>query len=439
MIWLYRLLFLPVLLVTLPFYLFRMWRRGGYGKSFQHRFGLIERLPPVPKGKFRVWLQAVSVGEVLAVGPLIRILSQNPALEVVLTTTTSTGYAEARKHYTENTCAIGIFPLDFWLFNRSAWRRIRPDAILLTESELWPEHLHRAEKQKTPAFLINGRFSDRSFRRYQLFPKPAARLLRKFTRIYAASDLDGSRFEALGCPSSQISHTGSIKFDVAVGERLSEEARNQLLQSLGFADSTHQQPPFVVVGASTWPGEEATLLTTQLHLKERGIDCRLLLIPRHAERGASIAQILEKQALSWCQRSKNESPGRVTQIYLADTTGEMAYLMQAGDLAFIGKSLPPNDGGQTPIEAAGLGLPILMGPNMTNFKNVAQSLTECGAARTIKDAEALEEALLSLHQDEQARNEMRRSGLQWHSNSRGSSQRIADDLQERLLGGLKSG
>jgi 3-deoxy-D-manno-octulosonic-acid transferase len=434
MIWLYRLLFLPVFLITLPFYLIRMWRRGGYGKSFQHRFGLIARLPPVPQGKLRIWLQAVSVGEILAVGPLIRILAQNPAIEIVLTTTTSTGYAEARKRYAENTRAIGIFPLDFWFFSRSAWRRIQPDAILLTESELWPEHLHRAEKQKTPAFLINGRFSDRSFRRYQSYPRLAARLLRKFTRIYAASDLDGSRFRALGCSSSQISQTGSIKFDVAVGARLSEETRSQLRNTLGFYPTTEQQAPFVVVGASTWPGEEATLLTAQLYLKEHGIDCRLLLIPRHAERGASIAQVLEKQALNWCQRSKNETPERGIQIYLADTTGEMAYLMQAGDCAFIGKSLPPNDGGQTPIEAAGLGLPILMGPKMTNFRNVAESLTACGAARTIQDAETLKEALLELHQDKRALDAMQRSGLQWHSNSRGSSQRIADDLQQRLLG-----
>lgn len=431
MIWLYRLLFLPALLLALPYYLFRMWRRGDYSKGFRHRFGLIDKLAPVPSGKTRIWLQAVSVGEVLAVGPLIRILAQNHAIEIVLTTTTSTGYAEARKHYADDTCLIGIFPLDFWLCNRCAWQRIRPSAILLTESELWPEHLHCAKMRNTPAFLINARLSDRSFRRYQHMSKLFIRLIQKFTRIYPASDLDARRFLELGCPASQIMQAGSIKFDVAVGSRLGEDARIQLRKSLGFA-SVSDENPFIVVGASTWPGEEEALMEAQQHLREQGIDCRLLLIPRHAERGDSIAQALKQQALNWCQRSKNEPLHGEIHIYLADTTGELPHLMQAGDVAFIGKSLPPNDGGQTPIEAAGLGLPILMGPNMTNFQDVAQSLMQCGAAQTVNDGELLKTALLNMQRDEGARRSMQRSGLHWHTVNRGSSQRIADALQSQL-------
>lgn len=431
MIWLYRLLFLPALLLALPYYLFRMWRRGGYSNGFLHRFGLIDKLAPVPPGKTRIWLQAVSVGEVLAVGPLIRILAQNPAVETVLTTTTSTGYLQAAKHYSDDTCLIGIFPLDFWLFNRCAWQRIRPSAILLTESELWPEHLHRAKKRNTPAFLVNARLSDRSFRRYQHVSKLFVQLTRKFTRIYPASELDARRYLELGCPAPQIMQTGSIKFDVAVGSRLGKEARIQLRNSLGF-ESDSREPPFIVVGASTWPGEEAQLMKAQLHLRDQGIDCRLLLIPRHAERGDSIAQTLKQQTLSWCQRSKNEPPHGETHIYLADTTGEMPRLMQAGDVAFIGKSLPPNDGGQTPIEAAGLGLPVLMGPNMTNFQNVADSLVQCGAARSVNNGEVLRATLLDLHTAQNVRDLMQRSGLKWHSANRGSSQRIANDLHSHL-------
>lgn len=432
MIWLYRLLFLPALLIALPYYLFRMWRRGGYGKGFWHRFGLVPKLDPVPVGKTRIWVQAVSVGEILAIGPLLRILAQNPMIEIVLTTTTSTGYTEAHKHYRDCTSLIGIFPLDFWLFNRSAWQRIQPSAILLTESELWPEHLHQAKKQKAPAFLINARLSDRSFHRYRSVRKPAARLLQKFTKIYTASHLDEHRFHHLGCPPEQVWQTGSIKFDVSVGRRLSGAERYKLRAELGFG-SPSKQPPFVVVGASTWPGEEAALMAAQLHLRDYGVDCRLLLVPRHAERGGNIAQLLEKQKLSWCQRSRKEPPNVETQIYLADTTGELSHLMQAGDLAFIGKSLPPNDGGQTPIEAAGLGLPVLVGPNMTNFEEVTQSLTLCGAAQTVRNSRELQEVLLQLHADEEKRGRMQRSCLLWHSANQGSSQRIADDLQTRLF------
>ncbi|NBB78293.1 MAG: 3-deoxy-D-manno-octulosonic acid transferase, partial [Verrucomicrobia bacterium] len=280
-------------------------------------------------------------------------------------------------------------------------------------------------------FLINARLSDRSFRRYQRVSQLFLRLAGKFTRIYPASHLDARRFLELGCTTDQILQTGSIKFDVAVGERLSDEARGRLRDSLGFG-STSNQSPFILVGASTWPGEEATLMEAQSHLREQGIDCRLLLIPRHAERGDRIAQILKKQPLDWHQRSENERLDRDIQIYLADTTGEMPHLMQAGHIAFIGKSLPPNEGGQTPIEAAGLGLPILMGPNMTNFQNVAQSLMQCGAAQTVDGSDALKAALLDLYGAPEARDAMQRNGLEWHSANRGSSQRIADDLRKHL-------
>ena len=132
MIWFYRLLYLPALLIALPYYLVRMWRRGGYARSFQHRFGRFHRMDASAETTTRIWLQAVSVGEVLAVGPLIEALQRDGGVEIVLTTTTSTGYAEARKRYAGKVERIGIFPLDFWLFNRAAWKRIQPDAIILT-------------------------------------------------------------------------------------------------------------------------------------------------------------------------------------------------------------------------------------------------------------------------------------------------------------------
>lgn len=432
MIWLYRLLFLPGLLVALPYYLFRMWQRGGYREGFLHRFGLIQRLAPTPPGKTRIWLQAVSVGEILAIGPLVRLLAQCPSFEIVLTTTTSTGYAEALKHYRQDACLIGIFPLDFWICSFIAWRRIQPNVILLTESELWPEHLHQAKLRKIPAFLINARLSDRSFRRYSLVRKPTMRLLSKFQKIYTASPEDERRFIELGCPENQILQAGSIKFDVSVSARLSATERDQLRRSLGF-DAESEQQPFILVGASTWPGEELALIEAQRHLRSHGVDCRLLLVPRHAERGGDIAQILAKQPLGWSQRSIDGGPLSSKHIYLADTTGELTHLMQAGDVALIGKSLPPNEGGQTPIEAAGLGLPILLGPNMTNFRDVTNSLVQCNAARTVDGGETLKKTLLELFRDPSARQAMQSSGLAWHSANRGSSQRIAEDLQKQFI------
>ncbi len=430
MIWFYRLLYLPGLLIALPYYILRMWRRGGYRKSFQHRFGRFHRLEPVAEGKRRIWLQAVSVGEVLAIGPLIDALQKDPNIEIVLTTTTSTGYAEARKRYAGIVLRIGIFPLDFWLFNRTAWKRIQPNAVILTESELWPEHLHQARKRKVPAYLVNARISDTSFGRYQKVPTLARRMLKKFEAIYAASELDRSRLIELGCPQERIHATGSIKFDVPIGQRSSQEERQSLRSSLGFSNGS--DAPFVLLGSSTWPGEEAALLEVQRAAIDKGIDCRLLLVPRHAERAPELLQLLQAQDLAWHQRSKGTAVPSDLRIHLADTTGELTRLTQAADLAFIGKSLPPNEGGQTPIEAAGLGVPILMGPNMNNFKDLAKSLINTGAALKIHNPDELKQAILRLAQDEAQRIRMQQAGLNWHQSNRGSSQRIAEQISQSL-------
>ena len=423
MIWIYRLLFLPALVLAMPYYLLRMRRRGGYKKDFQHRFGRFRRLPPPEIGKKRVWLQAVSVGEVLAVGPLIDALQKNHEIEVILTTTTSTGYAEARKRYSGKVFSIGIFPLDFWLFSRTAWNRIQPDAIVLTESELWPEHLHRARENKVPAFLINARMSDRSFARYQKLKPFAKHLFGKLDHIYAASTLDQQRLIQLGSNPITTVATGSIKLDVEIGPRLNAGARAQLQTELGFPTGS-----FVLLGSSTWPGEEAALLATQAALIDSGIDCRLLMVPRHAERAPEIVKLLEAQPLSWHQRSTGEPAPVDLRIHLADTTGELTRLSQSADLAFIGKSLPPNEGGQTPIEAAGLGIPILMGPSMSNFKAVAHALLRDGVAETIETPEALASRAIELAKNTETRTRMSIAGSQWHTRNRGSSKRIAEGI-----------
>ncbi len=432
MIWLYRLLYLPALLVVLPYYGWRMWRRGGYAKDFQHRLGRFRRLSPPAPNKKRIWLQAVSVGEILAIGPLIEALQADNTIEIVLTTTTSTGYAEAKKRYKEHVYSIGIFPLDFWLFSRLAWQRIQPDAIIMTESELWPEHLHRARNNRIPTFLINARISDRSFKRYQEVPRFAKRLLQKLDYVFAASDLDQARLIELGANADTTVSTGSIKFDVTLGTQLDQLAHGALCEELGFGHQAEQEPPFILLGSSTWPGEEAALLRIQASVIATGIDCRLLLVPRHAERALEIIRLLKQQPLTWHQRSQNTATPNSVSIQLADTTGELARLTQVADLAFVGKSLEPNIGGQTPIEAAGIGIPILMGPNMTNFKAVAKSLVHSGAALYANDENQLKALVLDLAKDSKARAAMSQAGRDWHADNKGSSARIAHTILAAL-------
>lgn len=426
MLWIYRLLFLPVLLLAAPFYLRRMWKRGGYRAGFGQRFGAVAPLPAKRPGVTRIWLQAVSVGEVLAMGPLVQRLTEGGRAEVYLTTTTSTGYALAREKFAGTTVGVGYFPLDWWLCSRRAWVRIQPDLVLLAESELWPEHLAQAAARKTPVVLVNARLSDRSFRRLEAVRTLANRLYRKITVILPSSDQDAARFRRLGVPAEKLVTTGNLKFDVGI-KPLDSWERAMLRRELGFPD--HQ---LVLLGSSTWPGEELAMLRLLERARRDGLICQLLLVPRHAERREEIEALLKTRPLNWHFRSRGQALGQV-DVCVADTTGELQKLTQVADLVFVGKSLPPNEGGQTPIEAALLEKPILFGPAMSNFRVAAGSLTECGAALSVSDDVELVDQGLELLRDEKRRAAMAAAASVWHKANQGAMERTLREL-DRYLG-----
>ncbi|HCR37383.1 MAG TPA: 3-deoxy-D-manno-octulosonic acid transferase, partial [Opitutae bacterium] len=256
----YRILFIPILLLAAPFYLKRMLRRGGYAKDFQHRFGLVPTLPPKRPGIQRIWVQAVSVGEVQAIRPMVDRFAQDDKVELVITCTTSTAYKIARDQYGSQALHIGVFPLDFCLFSARAWKRFQPDMALLMETELWPEHINQANRRKVPVVVVNGRLSNRSFKRYLKIKAIAGRLLQKLDVLLAATEQDYERFLALGAHRETTFQTGNLKFDVEVKPLLSASEKNALLGELGFLRD--REAPIVLLGSSTWPGEEAFLLDT---------------------------------------------------------------------------------------------------------------------------------------------------------------------------------
>ncbi len=431
MIWFYRLLFVPALLIALPYYWWRMYKRGGYRHDFHHRFGLIDRPPTKPKKAQRIWIQAVSVGEIRALSPLVEALHATPGIELIITTTTSTGYKILRDEFSAKVLKVGIFPLDFLPFSRSAWRRLEPDLAILMESELWPEHLHQARQRGVPVMLINARMSDRSFRRYRKFPGASRHLMGQLSRLLAATPNDYERFIALGADPATTTVTGSMKLDAEVGPRLSPDERSALQAEMGFTEPG-KPAPLILLGSSTWPGEEALLVEVLNEALDADIDARLLIIPRHAERRGEIIELLDKQPLPWHLRTRAEQAPESVKIYVADTTGEMVRLSQAADLAFIGKSLPRHEGGQTPVEAAALGLPVVYGPNMTNFRHICRQLQECGAAHRGKSNDEVKAALLSLLRDPIRREKMSAAGQSWHANNQGATQRIVEAVNQTL-------
>ncbi len=424
MLWLYRLLFLPALLLSSPAYLRRMRRRGGYGGNFTHRFGAHDGLPAKRAGVRRIWLQAVSVGEMLAIAPMLEALTARGDVEIYLTTTTSTGYKLAQERYAKLTTGIGYFPLDWWLFSRRAWQRIAPDLVILTEGERWPEHIHQAAARGVPVLCINARLSDRSYQRLMLFP-PAARVtLDGITRLLPCSTQDEERFVALGFPRERLTTTGNIKLDIAI-PLLSAEEQSGLRRELGLPDG------LVLMGSSTWPGEEAALLDALRRLRAAGTKCSLLIVPRHAERRPEIESLLAESKLRYHFRTSGAAPGEV-DVAVADTTGEMRRLLQLADLVFVGKSLPPHTEGQTPVEAAALEKPILLGPGMGNFRVIARDLLERHAAIEVADAAALATTAAGLLPDAARRAEIAAAASQWHRENTGAVERTLAVIRAEL-------
>jgi 3-deoxy-D-manno-octulosonic-acid transferase len=430
MSWAYRILFPLLLIPALPYYFWRMLRRGGYGEGFSQRLGFFPKMGPKTPGKRRIWLQAVSVGEMEAIGPLLRQLKATGTTEIVLTTTTSTGYRLAKERYADVADRIGIFPTDLWPCSALAWRRIRPDAIILVEGELWPEHLAQARARGVPAYLVNGRISDKSFARHLRFRRLSAYVLGHFRKIAAGSEEDVRRFRELGFAATL---TGNIKFDVASEAPMSAAERMRLRAELGFGAGPRT---VVLLGSSTWKGEETLLLRIVRELRAADMDVRLLLVPRHSERRAEVAAEASASGLAWHQRSTGGPIApEGTVVHLADTTGELRRLTRAADVAFCGKSLPPHEGGQTPIECAAAGVGIVYGPRMSNFRDICRGLEQSGAALKAKDAGALSALLRRIVGDEAARGEMGRNGAAWHQGNRGATERtlawLRDDQSAR--------
>jgi 3-deoxy-D-manno-octulosonic-acid transferase len=422
MIWLYRLLFAPALLLLAPGYLLRMRRRGGYGEDFRQRFGAHPDLPR-NEHRRRVWIQAVSVGEMLAIGPLLRELKKD-GVEVYLTTTTSTGRRIAIERHSVLTEHLGYFPLDWQPFSARAWERIKPDLMILIEGERWPEHLRQAAMRGVPVISLNSRLSDRTFRRLSLLGRGARLCLEGIRLHLAASRQDADRLAALGVEPERIKTVGNLKLDVNI-EPVSPAERATLRSELGLLPGT------VLLGSSTWPGEEAALLKAWRAARSAGSAGSLLLVPRHAERRTEIESLLREAGVTFHLRSRGPAAGPV-EVSVADTTGELRRLTQLADLVFVGKSLPPHTEGQTPVEAAALGKPLLFGPGMANFRTIAGELLAGGAARNVADDAQIAGAVVALLTDKALAAGMASKAASWHRANQGSLDRSLSEMRRFL-------
>jgi 3-deoxy-D-manno-octulosonic-acid transferase len=391
---LYNILFTLVYAVTFPRYLLRMRRRGGYAAHFRQRFG---RYAPELTTRLRpgaLWIHAVSVGEVYVAGQLIRALrAAAPETRFILSTTSSTGWREAEK-LLDPTDALIYNPLDFPCCVRRALAALRPRACLLVETELWPNWIRLCARQGLPLFLVNGRLSDATATTYRNLRYWFGPVLRRFDRLMVQSELDARRFAAVGADPSRIVTTGSFKYDVARRSPEKERLAADLLRELDFGPGRQ-----ILLGGSTWPGEEQALLAIYRRLSPRHPDLRLALVPRHFERRESVAAQIRAAGFNPVLKSRLDAGTDLrrrctrSDILLIDTTGEIIGFYPQAALVFVGRSLGPEKGGQNMIEPCLCGVPTLVGPHTQNFRPVMADLLAAQALIQVADAGGLEAEL----------------------------------------------
>ncbi len=342
----------------------------------------------VPEPGPRVWVHAASVGETNAVLPLIEWIVAR-GFKVVLTTGTITSSRIAAERLPEG--AVHQFaPFDVAPLIARFLDSWKPEFAVMVESEIWPATFAELHARKIPVVIVNGRMSEGSHRGWSRFGRSARRVFGCVTMCLAQSQADAERYADLGIVD--VRATGNLKFDVPPLP-FDERALDTLRDQIGARP--------VWIAASTHPGEEEMLASIHKGLRERFPDLLLISVPRHPERGPDVADIFASAGLDPSLRSRGEPIQRRCHVYVADTIGELGLFYRLAPIAFIGGSLVPH-GGQNPIEPAQIGCAILSGARVRNFSGIYRSLTEAGAARVVKDAEALQVELAGLLGNHQA-------------------------------------
>ncbi len=393
---LYNAVFLVGYVLLLPRFLARMARRGGYGPGFLQRFGVYPASVAARLAGHRpVWVHAVSVGEVAVAGKFMRALrAALPDVRFVLTVTTSTGHTVARRELGEGDVLL-YFPVDFPWIVRRVVRLLHPAALILAEGELWPNLIRRLARHGIPVAVVNGRLSAASFRGYRRVRWFFRDVANQVSLFLVQSEIDRERLTALGTDPSRVHVVGSAKYDVADAPAGVEAPARAVLRQVGIGDACG-----LLVGGSTWPGEEAALLDAWRRVRAVRGDVRLVLVPRHAERRNEIETLLKAAGVRYAKRSDPaRAPVADAEVLLVDSTGELMGFYAVADVVFVGKSLGDNEGGQNFIEPALLGKPIVVGPHLENFPGVSADFVSANAFVQVPDAEALAGAVQSLYAD----------------------------------------
>ncbi|MCK4914320.1 MAG: 3-deoxy-D-manno-octulosonic acid transferase [Planctomycetes bacterium] len=418
--------FLAVLIIS-PMVLYRVIFHRRYRTGWSQRFGKIIRKNPEQKC---IWLHAVSVGEINAAKTIIEEFENKfTDFEIVISTTTDTGFARANVLFGTNHTVI-YFPLDFSLIMQRAFEKIQPNVCLLMELEIWPNFVRIAKQSDIPVVVVNGRISDKSFSRYKKIKPIAKTIFQKLTLILSQTEQYTKRFIEIGCPAEKVFVTGSLKYDTAqITDKV--DGSDELASQLKIENER------LWLAGATGPGEEEIILDIfkDLIKQQQFADLRLAIVPRKPERFNDVAELIRQKGFDFIRYSsvKNTSTPHWEKpsVILGDTMGDLRKFYSLATVIFVGRSLV-RMGGSDMAEAAALGKPTIFGPFAFNFKHTVEALVKDNGAVMVKDKQDLFQTMQKCLTDSDFTSRIAQNGREVIRKNQGATQKTIDQIAKLL-------
>lgn len=407
-----RNLYSSLFFLAIPVVLFRLLLRSrqqpAYRRRWKERLGLVQS-PAKPC----IWVHTVSVGETIAAIPLItQLITAYPQYTIYITTTTPTGSTQVRKHFGTQ-IEHSYLPYDVPCFLKRFIKRINPQLCIIMETEVWPNLLFYCQRANIPTLLANARLSEKSYHGYARLKVVASDLFNLFIHIAAQSTVDARHFTQLGVNPAKITVTGSIKFDRDIDTHITTTAE-QYRQQWQLSDRP------VIIAASTRDGEEPYILDAYQQLKQAHPETFLILVPRHIERCEHIIKLCAARQLTLQRRSNQTESLALCDILLGDTIGELLLLYACADIAYVGGSLV-DTGCHNVLEPAALGMPIITGPSLRNFKTICTMLQQANAQIIIYNAAELAASWQELIENKSKAQDMGNSAFKVYQSNKGAT------------------
>ncbi len=418
-----RLIYTILFYLIVPFVFARLYWRGFKAPEYRQRWK--ERLAIYSNNYSSnvIWIHAVSVGEVEAVFPLIKQLQNEYRLEnILITTTTPTGSARVQAVLADTVTHVYL-PYDLPSVINRFLTVFNPKIAIFMEKEIWPNFYAKCSERNIPVIIINGRLSENSAKGYKNISALMKPALLNIDWVTAQTIEDKQRFIEIGARKDRCSVEGNLKFDLSIDEESVKQARD--IKNRIFPDR------FVLIIASTHEGEEEFFLELYPVLKQKIPQLLMMIVPRHPERFNQVNKLVKNKQLKSCMRSTREKCTAEIDVYIADTMGELKFLYGMADICFVGGSMVPV-GGHNILEPAAIGIPIIFGPYMTNFKEIAENVLDLSAAIQCVDKEEIKNAVFLLNEDEKYRVDMATKAKQFITTNQGTTERIARLISAKL-------